>query len=223
MNCDKKRKNNHKYMHNNAIFDKNQLKNAKSNITKHENTTISEKELVMLGCWAKALFYVYPSIPNIIKIVDNIVTQRASSVIQTNSIYSCPESSLRQMEKVIDLGERKLRLLNILSLIRELISNLDERSYEIITMKYFNRMKTETISTKLSLEERSVYRRINRAIEKAAKALFAMGFSSDSISKTITGEGWIREIYQKSMEQLLVNNRRAKSNSKRHAASALEL
>ena len=69
MNCDKKRKNYHKNMHNTVIFDKNQLKNV---INRIENTTISEKELVMLGCWAKALFYVYPSIPNIIKIINEL-------------------------------------------------------------------------------------------------------------------------------------------------------
>lgn len=206
-----------------CIFDENQTKNAKNAYKKICLKSIPQKELAMLGCWAKALFFVYPSIPNIIKIVDNIVEQRASSVIGVSSIYACPESSLKQMEKVIDMGERKLRLLNILNLTQELISRLDEKSFEIVSMKYFSRMKTASICDRLALEERSIFRRINRAIEKAARVLFSMGFSSDSISKMMTGEGWIREIYQKSLSQLSVNSKRALANTKINKQQEAEL
>ena len=188
------------------------LKNVAENIKFAKST--KEQENVKISAWIRALFVVYPSLPNIISVIDNIVLQRASSIVPCSGIYSGASSTISEIEKVIDMSDRKMKLLNIVALIREILSSLGSDDYAIVDMKFFRRMKTSTIAERLQLEERSVFRRINKAIERSVKFCNENFYDSRFFETEVKGESWIREIYNKSMQEQASNKLRSQRNMK---------
>ena len=63
--------------------------------------------------WIKTLLSVHSNLPEIIKSVDKIIEINASSLSFITDIYNTEKSTYAQVEKVIDLTERKNKLLNL--------------------------------------------------------------------------------------------------------------
>lgn len=200
---------------NNNNYTQNDNKNANHDTKVTVLKSVKDYEKIKMQAWVKALFTVYPSLPNIIDVIDNIIETRASSAISFSSIYNGANSTYKEIEKVIDMSERKCKLLNIIALIREILSSLSMAEYEIVDMKFFRRMKTGTIADRLEIEERSVFRRINRTIERAVEYCGTKKYNSNFIEIELKGESWIKEIYNKSMEELSSNKKRADANRKK--------
>ena len=189
----------------------NMCKNEK-NIAKNQagKSNAEDIEIAKTTAYVKALFTVYPSIPNIVKVIDNIVMQRASSIVPLQSVYSGVGATMNEIEKVIDMSDRKVRLLNIVAIVREILSGLSENDYQIIDMKFFKRMKTSTIAGQLGVDERSVFRRTNKAIERSVIKCSSCGYGSRFFECELQGEAWIKEIYYKSMSELSANKLRGR-------------
>ena len=185
---------------------------AKNQISLKSNLDV---ENVKMQAWIKALFTVYPSLPNIVSVIDNIVMQRASSIVPYSQIYNGSVSTYSEIEKVIDMTDRKNKILNIVALVREIISELSMAEYEVVDMKFFRRMKTSTIADKLLLDERSVFRRLKKVVEHSSQIALALGYDSSKIEKIIKGESWIKEIYSKSKCELESNKVRSQKNMKK--------
>ena len=196
-------------VHQNSTFNENGAKNQAY------LRNVKETEYAKISAYTKALFTVYPSIPNIISVIDNIVLSRASSIVPCSGIYTGANSTYNEIEKVIDMSERKMKLLNLVALTREILSSLSEKDYEVVDMRFFKRMKTSSIAERLMVDERSVYRRLKRAVEKASEYCIAHGFGSVFMEHEIKGESWIKEIYNKSMSEFASNKLRAKKNTKK--------
>ena len=177
--------------------------------------SINEEKEMKMKAYAKALLTIYPTIPNIIQIVDNIVEKRATTSISLSSIYSGTSHTYKQFEKVIDMTERKCKLLNIYSLIKEILTPMSLRDYEIVDLKFFRRHKINTIAERLEMDERSLYRRLNKILESIVKFLNMNMIDISVIEHMIRGEGWIKEIYKKSLEELQANKIRSIKNIKK--------
>ena len=74
--------------------------------------------------WIKTLFSSYSTLPEIIKTVDKIIELQASSTSFISDIYNLEKSAYDQVEKVINLSERKNNLLNIYIMVKELYKKL---------------------------------------------------------------------------------------------------
>ena len=209
-------KNNKKLCKNSEILCNNAekiVKNNKSNIS--ITYSINEEKEIKMKAYAKALLTIYPTIPNIVQIVDNIVEKRATTSISLSSIYSGTNHTYKQFEKVIDMTERKCRLLNIYSLIKEILTPMSLRDYEIVDLKYFRRHKINVIAERLEMDERSLYRRLNKILDSIVKFLNMNMIDIFAIEHMIRGEGWIKEIYKKSLEELESNKIRSIRNQKK--------
>ncbi|MBQ9790656.1 MAG: sigma-70 family RNA polymerase sigma factor [Clostridia bacterium] len=191
---------------------KNQSKsyNLSTNFAKSVENCSSAKVLEKnkISAYVKALFTVYPSLPNIIKVVDNIVLQRASSIVPVSSVFGGVSSTMKEIEKVIDMSDRKVRLLRVVAVTRDILSGLSEIDYEIVDMKFFKRMKTESIASRLGIDERSVFRRVSKSIERCSVKCAESGFDSRFFCELLDGEAWIKEVFNKSMSELSANKMR---------------
>lgn len=209
-------KNNDKKYENNQKLCKNKEKSLKNDKNKILiNYSINEEKEMKMKAYVKALLTIYPTIPNIVQIVDNIVEKRATTSISLSSIYSGTSHTYKQFEKVIDMTERKCRLLNIYSLIKEILTPMSLRDYEIVDLKYFRRHKINVIAERLEMDERSLYRRLNKILESVVKFLNMNMIDIFTIEHMIRGEGWIKEIYKKSLEELESNKVRSIRNQKK--------
>ena len=195
---------------------KNELNNGKNkeNIAKIDKIfskpLYSKKEdyFVKMKAYVKALLSIYPTLPNIINIVDGIIEKRATSSISMSSIYAGTSHTYKQIEKMIDMSERKCKLLNIFSLVKGFLGGMSLKDYEIVDLRFFRRKKISEISERLELDERTIFRRLNKILESVVKYCNINSITLEMIETMIRGEGWIKEIYKKALEEFSVNKAR---------------
>ncbi len=213
-NIDENNKNciNDNILHENACNNAKNCNKSAKNICKCKS--VNDAKRAQIQAYVKTLFTIYPSLPNIIKVIDNIVLSRASSIVPVRSVYTGVNSTISEIEKVIDMSDRKMKLLSIVGLAREILAVLSVRDYEIVDLKFFKQMKVSSIASRLEIDERSVFRRINKAIDNCVAFCQASKFDQIFFENQFKGEGWIKEIFGKCMSEIKANNQRSQRNMK---------
>lgn len=168
--------------------------------------TAYETELII---YIKVLLEAQKSIPNIVKILDKIINQRASTLIPTYAIMGSSCSTYSEINKVIDLSARKNKLLNIYALTESILNYLNKEEQEIINLRFVSSLTIKEISKKVFIPERTLYRTITRIIEKLAINMLNDNLTTKYIKKQLSPkEPWLLEIYARKKYEEDVNKRR---------------
>ena len=147
--------------------------------------------------WIKTLLSVFNNIPEIIKAVDKIIEMQASSISFISDIYNTEKSTKNQVEKVIDLSERKNNLLNIYLISKTLFSSVDEEERLFLERKYIFNWTTEELSKEYNVCTRTIFRKIERCIDKIYLAVKRKNWSLQFINLQVKNESWLNEKYYK--------------------------
>ena len=113
-------------------FDKEKLK--KQEIIKSLIKSMPEE--MKMKFWIKTLLSSQSTFPEIIKTLDRIIELQATSLSFASNIYNLENPTLNQIEKVIDLSERKTHLLNIFVMTKELTKGLSDLDTDFLEKKY---------------------------------------------------------------------------------------
>lgn len=156
--------------------------------------------------WGKTLLSVYRYLERIADAIDNIIEKKA---VQTSSMLgsdALSHNTLALANKIIDLSERKVKLINIKLLTEQALSAMDPKGAKILIMKYFDNASCEEILSALSLSRRTYFRRIGE-MEAAFEASCAMfGFPMERLDSYLANEAWIMNVkssFQKGVESPL--------------------
>ncbi|MBQ8425315.1 MAG: sigma-70 family RNA polymerase sigma factor, partial [Clostridia bacterium] len=119
-----------------------------------------------LKIWIKTLLYSYKVFPNLINTVDKIINLQASSMSFTSSIYNNSNSTKSQIERIIDLSERKKSLINIHLMIDKIFKDLSYNNRELAEKKFIDKLTNEEIAQEYDISTRTVYRKLNKIIDE---------------------------------------------------------
>ena len=147
----------------NAQSKKNLEDNEKGKQIKDFIKNLSEEQKMKF--WIKTLLSSQKTFPEIIKTLDRIIELQASSVSFASSIYNLENPTFKQVEKVIDLSERKTFLLNIYLMSKELTKGLSLADSEFLEKKFVYNLSVETLAKEFDISPRTVYRKTNKLIE----------------------------------------------------------
>lgn len=147
--------------------------------------------------WIKVLLASYPTIPEIIKSVDKIIEIQASTVSFSSDIFNGGKSIEGQVEKVIDLSERKKSLLNIYIMTKKLLKNLSHNDLDYIEKRFFFKWSTEEIAKHFGISSRTAYRKIERAIDEIFKISQTKNWSLRFIESQTAKEYWLKGRFNK--------------------------
>jgi len=179
------------------------LKIVKHEKIKHyiENLTNEQK----MKFWIKTLFGAYSTLPEIIKTIDKIVELQASSVSFMSDIYNREGSAFDQMEKVINLSERKNNLLNVYLLVKNLYTSLSVDNVDLVEKKYLYNYSVEDLSREFDISTRTIYRRIDKIIDEVYELCKKRNWTLAFIESQLKDEGWIKERYIKIVTEYFKN------------------
>ena len=198
-NSDKKRKTTQKNIKNNTKT----IKYDNFSTTNENKLLLEEARKTNLIVYIKTLLEAYKSLPNIIHTIDKIIENRAST-LPTSYIYGDSYlATYRSIDKVIDLGERKNKLLNLYVMIEKLLDSLIDKDRKIIILKYVKKCTTEEIAEETKSVTRTIYRRINSALEKLATNALKNNWTSYFIKTQIGNEPWLEEIFNEKLKKEL--------------------
>lgn len=162
--------------------------------------------------WIKTLISSYNTIPEITKTIDKIVEIQATSLSFMSNIYNGEKNSTSQFERVIDLSERKKKLLNIYYLTKELTKSLSHSDFDFIEKKYVYNWNSEDLANEFNISLRTVYRRLDRIIDNIYQQTQKRNFSLALLESQTKGEPWLKERFVKIATDYFKNINYSESN-----------
>lgn len=156
---------------------------------------LSDKQKMKL--WIKTLLSVQSNLPEIIKSVDKIIELNASSLSFITDIYNTEKSTYAQVEKVIDLTERKNKLLNIYLISKHLIGSVGEEDRIFLKRKFIYNWSVDDLAQEYNVSIRTIFRRTEKLIEKIYENTNKKNWSLKFIYLQVQDESWLHEKFNK--------------------------
>ena len=155
--------------------------------------------------WIKTLISSYSTIPEIEKTVDKIIEIQASSVSFVSDIYNKNGGTIDQVERVIDLSERKNSLLNIFIMTKKMLQSLPAEHFEFLERKFIYNWSNEELSNYYEISLRTVYRKTDNIISEVYEFCLKNKWTLKFIESQTKQEGWMKERYLKFVSDYLKN------------------
>ena len=191
---------------NDCICDNQSNSNSSNKVEKLKLCIDSMSQNQKYKFWIKTLISSYKTIPKIIQAIDKIIELQASSVSFTTNIFNKKNTTMSQVENVIDLTERKSSLLNIYVMTKNMLSSLSEEHFEFIEKKYIYDWSNEELSNYYSISIRTVYRKVYKIIDEICAYSIKKNWSFKFIENQIKNEGWLKDKYSKLINEYFKNN-----------------
>lgn len=154
-----------------------------------------------LKIWSKTFLNVYRSLEKITYAIDRIVLTTGLSSgglnFSGNAYYTA--------NKIIELTERKICLINLKVLIEETLNSLDKDSIRLLMLKYVDRLKSHEIAETMKISKRTYFRKQTKAINSFALALSRQGKTAENIKTMLLKEAWIKDLYERLLSQEIIN------------------
>lgn len=203
---------------NNAQSKKNLEENKKGKQIKDFIKNLSEEQKMKF--WIKTLLSSQKTFPEIIKTLDRIIELQASSVSFASSIYNLENPTFKQVEKVIDLSERKTFLLNIYLMSKELTKGLSSADSEFLEKKFVYNLSVETLAKEFDISPRTVYRKTNKLIDEIYSKITRKNWSLKFLESQIKNELWLKSRFISQVTDYIRNtNSLSKNQSKSSSES----
>lgn len=160
--------------------------------TTRENSNIDEFE--ELKNYIKALLEIYKSLPNIIGIIDKIIENKASIISPYNIYGNSYLATYKDIDRLIDMGERKNKLLNLYVIIETLLDSLNDDDRKIAVLKFVQKNTSKEISKEINTTERTVFRKANNVIDKLTSFAIQKNWTASFLKNQIGNEPWIEDV-----------------------------
>lgn len=156
--------------------------------------------------WGKTLLYTYKYLPRIADAIDKMVNRTA-----LNSFYYYDNSQknngvLAVSERIIDLIERKRRLVNIKVLVDKALLACEQLDGAMLVEKYIDNDISEDIATRHNMNIRTYFRKIETAETSFNRHLIKLGFDENRLREYLAEEKWILEVLDNFQKQSKLEN-----------------
>lgn len=156
--------------------------------------------------WIKTLISEQNTIPEIIRTVDKIIEIQASSVSFSSDVFNKNGSTINQVERVIDLTERKNSLINIYVMTQKMLKTLSADDYDFLERKFIYNWGMEEIADYYSISLRTVYRKIDKLIKTIYDECFKQKWTLKFVESQIKHEDWLKEKWIHSVREYYKNS-----------------
>lgn len=160
-----------------------------------------------LKIWSKTFLNVYRSLEKITTAIDKIVlTSGLNENLDTYFVAN----------KIIELTDRKITLINLKLLIEKCLNSLNCSDTKLLMLKYVDRVKSEDIAQIFKVSSRTFFRKSNSAIKSFELSLKRKNLTPEKLQTMLKKEVWINDLYDRLYKQELLNvkNKSTKNNSK---------
>jgi hypothetical protein len=145
-----------------------------------------------LKIWCKTFLNVYRCLEKITQAIDKIVLTTGLNLSMEANVAS---------NKILQLTERKITLINLKLFIEKLLNSLPEEHTKLIMLRYVDQAKSEDIAKQMGISSRTYFRKSIASIKSMELALKRTGKTHESLKKEYENETWILALFQKLMQQ----------------------
>lgn len=159
--------------------------------------------------WSKTILSIYPYLSGIADAIDKVVERRAINSFYVSSVDCGKNDTLSVVNKLIELADRKIVLINLKVLVDKCLRSIDRTMAKVLIAKYISRKKGKDGSLFLGIPERTYYRKVKEGEAAFGEELKKQGYDDKKLEEFLKGEEWIFEIkegFEKEKEVLFNSN-----------------
>ena len=146
---------------------------------------------VSMNYYEKTCLTCYPVIDAVVRQIENVIKKNAK-----NSFYG--GSAERIAEKIIDLSETRIDLIDLKGYVKAAYETLDALDKELIAYKYFGLIPK---SKNFDHTSRNYFRRQVRALKTFSKQLKSAGLDEDFFAARYIKIAFINETYKRIVKE----------------------
>lgn len=140
--------------------------------------------------WARTILTSYRFLERITGAIDQIIEKKALA----SSWVTGVDGTLEVTDKIIELSERKVKLINLKLLTENALKKIDEKLARLLISRYFDNSTPEEIMQRYSLSRRSFFRYMQDAEGSFESACATLGFPISRLESYLESEEWIKQV-----------------------------
>ena len=145
--------------------------------------------------WAKTVLATYKYLDTFTTSIDKLVEKQALNSFYYVSGSKIDNSVMAVSNRILDLMERKKKLINYKVAIGQALEAIDSQLAEILVERYMDNNASEDIAKRHSLAMRTYFRRLLRAEELFMTAMEKKGYSEERLYNDLKNEQLVMEVY----------------------------
>lgn len=158
--------------------------------------------------WAKTLLHVYKYLDRIAGAIDKIVDKKALNTFFYS--HNQKEGVLESANEIIELSERKKRIINLKVLTDKCLQECSEENARILINRFIDNDSAETTAKRMNFLIRTLFRKQEFAEGQFYANMIRQGFDDKTMREYIADEKWIMEVYNFYQHQFEEDKKNAK-------------
>lgn len=147
---------------------------------------------MILKNWSLTFLNVYKYLETISNSIDKLVHKQ---VFASSFCNQTSTTTLNNMNKIIELTERKKNIINLNIIIQQCITKMQPGDAKLLVLFYKDGMKSKDISSLLNIRQRTFFRKKVFAVNSFSKTLKFMGYDSSYFDEMFRNEFWLTQVY----------------------------
>lgn len=155
--------------------------------------------------WGKTVLSVYNYLERITGAIDRVVKSRAVNAGYYSSMNCSYNDIYSVSEHILNLTERKVKLINLKVLCEEILGSIKEEYARILISTYIDRRKAVDSAKLMDMSIRSFFRKIPLALNSFELELYKRGYNHKALMSLYKDEYWIMEVKNKNQGDMVYN------------------
>ncbi|MGN0960713.1 MAG: DUF1492 domain-containing protein [Christensenellales bacterium] len=143
--------------------------------------------------WSRSALSIYKYLSTMSSTIDKIIMDIGKS--SNSPTLQKFQSTYYQASKIIELMDRKRKMINLKVSVEEVLNKLDKTNKRILTLVFLDGVKSELVAQMLGMSIRTFFRKKNSAILEFATIFQGLGFDEEFFEKEYANEQWFMSIY----------------------------
>ena len=143
--------------------------------------------------WSKTALRIYRYLSTMSSTLDRLVVDLSKG--SNSAIAPKYHSTYYQANRIIELMERKRKVVNLKVAVEASVARLDKVSRKIITLVFFDGIRSEAISQLMNMSIRTFFRRKLYAVRELIKIMETLGYDADFFENEYFSEKWFMSVY----------------------------
>jgi predicted DNA-binding protein (UPF0251 family) len=149
--------------------------------------------------WGKTILTAYKYIDKAAQRLDELTL---SGALRSGGCKGdCRLTTAEQVERVLDLVNKKTKLCNLKIIIDETLNRFAYEEQLLLKLRYVRNMKFETFSNVLKFTKRTYFRHLEEALKKFCAMLCREGYDNGWFEREYLDQKWIKRIKTKMDEK----------------------
>lgn len=143
--------------------------------------------------WSKSALTIYRYLESMSNTIDKIVVNTGTT--SYSSLLQKYQSTYYQTGKMIELVERKRKMINLKIAVEDAFSALDVMDKRILGLVFVDGIKSEKVAQLLNMSLRTFFRRKILALSNFTEKMEQAGFDSEFFISEYSKERWFISVY----------------------------